>query len=205
MHGILLGAKGTTRNAKISAEDTTASVALVSKLLRRATNPETIGIWKWSGYMLHLYGYKTGKAGTENKHELPPPHDTILLFGDAMILATKSGMLVDFGTTEYTRFYNDGHGGFEDLDSEDSETGDEEEDEEEGEAEEEETEDETESEEESIPDAEVEEEEEERPAPRKVVAAPKAAKRAGKKIPTWYTIPELVPEPYKLVAKKTGV
>ena len=189
---VVLTPKGTTRNANVPAGDTVATVAAIGRILRRATEPELIGTWKWSGLVIHLFGYKTGKTGTENKHELPPPHDTVILFGDAVIVGTKAGIIVPFTTVDYTKFYTDGHG--EDLDSDDSESAGEEEGEEDVEVEEED---------ESSDDSTVasvlpEEEEEEAPAPLKVAAVSKSAKRIGKKITTWYNIPELTPEPYKL-------
>jgi hypothetical protein len=74
-----------------------------------------------------------GKAGTENKHELPPPHDGELLFGDAIVVSTAG----DFTAEGWAEFYDKAFGGFEDLGSEsgsesESEDGEYEEEEEEG-------------------------------------------------------------------------
>ena len=54
MHGVILGAKGNTRNGNVPAGEVAATAALVAKLLRRATNPETIGVWTWNGMVLHV-------------------------------------------------------------------------------------------------------------------------------------------------------
>jgi hypothetical protein len=180
---VVLQPKGTSRNAQIPANTATHSPALIGTILRRATPPEYVGLWNWAGMVVHLYAYKTGKAGTENKHELPPPHDTILLFGEAVLIAAKGPSLVSFTTGEYTKFYNEILGGFDDIGSEDSDTEDEV-----SESEEELEEEESASESE----AELIEEEEEEVRPVKVTKV----KRATKKITTWYTIPELVPESY---------
>lgn len=185
---VVLQPKGTSRNALIPADTKVHNPALVGTILRRATPPEYIGVWNWNGHVVHLYAYKTGKAGTENKHELPPPHDTALLFGEAVLIATKANVIVTFNTTEYTKFYNETLGGFDDIGSEDSDTDDEDiESEEEEEAAEESA---SESETEEV---EVEEEEEE--APRPVIKIVKA-KRNNKKATTWYNVSELVAEPY---------
>ena len=189
---VVLQPKGTTRNAVLDANSSCPPVAAtVGTILRRATPPELIGTWTWQGHTLYLFAYKTGKAGTENKHELPPPHDMALLFGEAVIIATKGNALVSFGTVEFPKFYNDANGGFEDLGSEDSdEDEDEEEDDEEGEAEEEE-------EEEEVVEGEAEEEEEEeviRRPPPKVTKS----KRTNKKMSAWYSVPELEAEPYSM-------
>jgi len=154
-------------------------------LLRRTTNPEYIGSWKWNAITVHLFAYKAGKAGTENKHELPPPHDTVLLFGEALLCATQNDVLVSFGSNEYKTFYNDINKGFEDLDSEDDEMS--------GESEEEEEAEEEAEEEEEEPEVEEEEEDE---APTPVLKIVKS-KKASKKIPAWFSIPELEPEPYR--------
>ena len=193
---VVLQPKGTTRNALLPAtaisESALPTPAMVGGILRRATPPEAIGTWTWNGLVLHLFAYKTGKAGTENKHELPPPHDTAPLFGEAVILATKANVLVSFSTTEYPKFYNDANGGFEELDSEES--GDEEEEEEE---EEDEVEEEAGAEEEGDAAAVEEEEEEEQPV-RRVVPKVSKSKRTNKKMAAWYAMPELEAEPYSL-------
>ena len=183
MHCVILHPKETTRNALLSATETTLpSVNTIGTILRRTTPPELIGSWKWDSTTLHLFAYKTGKAGTENKHELPPPLDTVLLFGEAAIVAIKNGQIVDFTGKEYLKFYNEIMGGFEDLGSEDSE--DEEEEEEEIEEEEEEE--------------EVEEEEEEEEVETPVIAKIQKPKRGAKKIPTWFHKPELEKETYTM-------
>ena len=184
MHCVILHPKETTRNVIIPAlEKTLPSAASIGTLIRRSTPPEYIGSWKWSTTVLHLFGYKTGKAGTENKHELPPPHDTTLLFGEAVVVATKNNAVVDFVGNDYLKFYNEQMGGFEDLGSEDSE---EEEEEEENEIEEEET--------EEVAEEEEEEEEVETP----VVVKVQKPKRGNKKLPAWFSQPELEKETYDL-------
>jgi len=156
--------------------------AIVGNILRRASPPEMIGVWSWGELTLQLYAYKAGKAGTENKHELPPPHDTILLFGEAVVVAVKNGVVQSFNTTAYTKFSNEAMGGFEDLGS-DTETETEEEEEEEVEEDEEDVE-------------EVEEEEAEAEAEVEVPLAVKKVKRGAKKVQNWYLQPELEPDVY---------
>ncbi len=195
---VILQPKGTCRNALLPADQKDLlSPAAVGGILRRATAPELLGTYKWSGMTLHLFGYKTGKVGTENKHELPPPHDKVLVFGDIVVIATKGStqQMVSFATTDYQKFHTDGHGGFEDLGSQDSETDEDEEDEEEAEEEEIEEEDAAEESEEESVASEVVEEEEEAPRPvRKPSAA--AIKRNNKKLPAWYSQTQLIIEEY---------
>ena len=189
---VVLQPKGTSRNALVPADTKTHNAALVGTILRRATAPEFIGTYTWTGHIVHLYGYKTGKAGTENKHELPPPHDTILLFGEVVLFMTKGPALVSFNTTEYTKFYNETLGGFDDIGSEDSDT-----DEEGLSEEEEEVEEEADDAAESSSDEEevVEEEDEEEEVIVRPVKLTKV-KRNNKKLPVWYSIAELEKEAY---------
>jgi hypothetical protein len=196
MYCTVLQPKGTTRNAMIPAGETKLPAAgVIAGVLRRVGAPELIGTWKKDGLVVHLFGYKSGKAGTENKHELPPPHDKVLLFGEAVVVGTRSSDLVTFGTAEYTKFYNSAFGGFDDIGSEDSlsdvEDGAEED-------EEEEVEEDAESVASTEPEVieEVEEEEEERPKPILKLVKPK---RVNKKIAAWFSLPELEPEAYTLV------
>lgn len=225
---VVLQPKGTMRNAQLSpavlaaATANKPTAAAAAAVVRRATPPDAIGTWKWKDHTVHLFGYKTGKADTENKHELPPPHDKVLLFGEAVLFATlnKTGVLATFGTADYTKFYNETLGGFDDIGSEDSDT-DDEEDEEEGEEVEEEAAAEEvgaeEEEEESESESEEEEEDEEEapppvarvavrraPAARGTGARSAAAKRNAKKLPAWYSIPPLKAEPYLLQKMPAG-
>jgi len=143
----------------------------VAKMLRKKKAAELIGTWKFksgggSG-TLQLWGWRDGKAGTENKQELPPPHDEVLLFGDAVVVLVTATGAQDFTAEKWAVFYEEAFGGFEDLgdkeaDDEDAEEDAEEDDEEaDGDAEEEDEEEEDEDEEAEEADEEAEEAEEE--------------------------------------------
>ena len=195
-----------------------ASGATVAKALRKTKPAEQICSYKYKGQLLTVWGWKEGKAGTENKHELPPDADGVdapLLFGDAVVTGSA-----DFAEADYDAFYEEAFGGFEELGSEDEE--DEEEVEEEEEANEEEEED-------GDADEDDEEEEEEedadddcyddgdengggskRRAPRRRTIASSEYRRIdmglrskvkmpsppGKRAPKWQTAAELEAEEY---------
>jgi len=157
---VVLTANGEKRTLKTSAITGPPTGAVVAKVLRKTRAAELIGVWKEAG--LQLWGWREGKAGTENKHELPPidEADPGLLFGDAVVLSASG---TDFTVEKWEVFYNEAFKGFEDLGSEDSEDeeGDEyEEDEEVDDVEEEEEEVEEEAEEEDDEDGDAEEDEE---------------------------------------------
>lgn len=193
---IVLNSKGTQKNTQLPPTlktITDATPATVGQILRRATVPELIGTYNYDGGVLQLWGYKTGRANTENKTELPPPHDKILLFSDAVLIWFKNSAVTPFNTAEYEKWYKIAFGGFEDIEDTDDEEDDEEEEEEE---------DEVESEADSEPaedlaDAEVGEadEEEESSAPVRIVKAP-VKRKVQKRLNAWYNLPELTAEEY---------
>jgi hypothetical protein len=198
---IVLQPKGTTRNAQLNAEvlaEGKPSGKLVATLLRRAQEPTFTGTYKYGPNVIHLFGFNTGKAGTENKHELPPPHDKVLLFGEAVLFMTTGDKFASFAEAEFKKWYNTALGGIEELGEEDSDS-DGEEEEEEGEEEEEEEEVVVEEEEEEVEPEIVEEEEEEEEAPSRPPPKVSKAKRNLKKAAAWYSNAELTPEPYTLL------
>jgi hypothetical protein len=195
---IVLQPKGTTRNAQLNdavLSSEVPSAAAAGGILRRAVLPDLIGTYKYGSNVLHLFGYKTGKAGTENKHELPPPFDKVLLFGEAVVFMTCASKFVSFNVVEYKKWYTTAFGGFEDLGDEDSDDSDGEDLDEDEEEEVEEVINEEEEEEPDLGDIVEEEEEEEVQRPPPKVSK---AKRNLKKVPAWYSIAELQPEAYTL-------
>lgn len=195
---LVLQPKSTTRNAQLSdaaVAEAKPSAALAGTILRRTTAPDSIGTYKYGAFTIHLFGYKTGKAGTENKHELPPPHDKVLLFGEAVLFMTNGTKFASFNDAEYKKWYNAALGGFEELGAEDS---DGETEDEEGSVESEEEEEVAAEEEEEEEVEEIVEEEEEEEVVRKPPPKISKAKRNLKKIPAWYSTDELAAEPYTL-------
>ena len=108
-----------------TAPDGTINLAMLQALLKKKEPPELIGSYKNKAQALFLFGYTTGKAGTENNHEFPPPHDTVPCFGDVIMLASKDhkswASPVPLKGGDYETFYTRAFGGFEELDSEDEE------------------------------------------------------------------------------------
>ena len=155
--GLLLTAKGEVKQAKITATGSTLVLSDIQKYFKKKTEVDYIGSYSYKSKFLHLFGYQKGKAGSENKHELPPPHDSMLLFGDIVILASSSedsySQPIPFKVEEYEAFYTSAFGGFDDLEDEEEEEIEEEE--------LEEVEEKQEKEEEAEADVEQEEEEEE--------------------------------------------
>ena len=118
--GLILTAKGEVKQAKINSSGPILITADIQKYMKKKTEPEYVGCYTYKSKHLHLFGYQKGKAGTENKHELPPPHDTLLLFGDILIVVSNSAdsyaQPIPYKPEDYEVFYTNAFGGFEDLD-----------------------------------------------------------------------------------------
>lgn len=127
---LLLTAKGEVKQAKLTGTSPALTLVDVQKYLKKKTEPEYIGSYSYKSKHLHLFGYQKGKAGTENKHELPPPHDGLLLFGDILVVVSQSDTSfatpIPFKSEDYEAFYTHAFGGFEDLDEEEEELSEEE-------------------------------------------------------------------------------
>jgi hypothetical protein len=111
----VLSANGESRTLKTGAITAAATGITVAKALRKVKEAEQIGTYDWKGMTLTLWGWREGKAGTENKHELPPPHDEGLLFGDAVVTGAAG---IDFTAELWAQFYDTAFGGFDDIESE---------------------------------------------------------------------------------------
>jgi transcription elongation factor S-II len=113
MSALLLTVKGEVKQIKIPV---TLTLGDIQKSLKKKTEPEHLGTYKYKTKYLHLFGYQTGKTGTENKHELPPPHDSLLVFGDILVFSTLSednlSNTIPFKTEDYESFYTYAYGGF---------------------------------------------------------------------------------------------
>ena len=165
---VVLSANGESRTLKtIAFAASAATGAGVAKALRKVKPAELVGSYTTkTGTKLSVWGWRSGKAGTENKHDLPPMGDGAdegLLFGDAIVVSNAG----DYTVEQWEVFYDEAFGGFESIDSESEggEGGDEEADddyeEEEEEEEEEEVDEEKEEEEDEDGDADEEDDEEE--------------------------------------------
>lgn len=123
---LILTQKAEVKVGKISV-DKNANLTLehIQKYFKKKVEPELLGTYNYKQLTLFLFGFQKGKAGTENKHELPPPHDSMLVFGDIMLIASKDensfATPVPFKVEDYELFYSKAFGGFEDIDEEDEE------------------------------------------------------------------------------------
>ncbi len=136
--GLLLTSNGGVKQIKITPQVASDGVTLqdIQKQLKKKDLPEQFGTYNYKSKRIYMFGYQQGKAGQENKHDLPPPHDSLLLFGDIVVLLCEKGSSfvspLPFKPEDYEVFYNEAYGGFESLgeDDEDEEEDEDDEDEE---------------------------------------------------------------------------
>lgn len=85
---------------------------LRNKFVVKKFQVETVEVW----------ARDVGKAGTENKYELPPPIDQSLYFGSIAVVAFNShDEFIDLTEDTWKKVYEHLFGGFEDIDSSDTE------------------------------------------------------------------------------------
>ena len=93
----------------------------IQTYLKKKTEVELLGTYKYKALTLFLFGFTKGKVGTENKHELPPPHEGVA-FGDILLIASKDensfAEAVPFKVEDYEQFYSKVFGGFEEEEDE---------------------------------------------------------------------------------------
>ena len=79
---------------------------------------------------IHIFAKNTGRHGTINKYELPPPIDNDLFYGTVAVVASTdkdNENAVDLTVEMWNQIYDKLMGGFEDLDNDENDSEDEEE------------------------------------------------------------------------------
>ena len=83
---ILLSIKGEARKANLQCTDE-LTIDVIQKYFKKKDAPEQICYYEHDDKFIFIFGYKKGKKGTENKTELPDPHTSTVLYGDAIVIA----------------------------------------------------------------------------------------------------------------------
>ncbi len=111
-NAVILTVKGEVRNCKLPVGTASASILTAAQLmtvLKRKTEAEELGTYKYEGFKLTCFGYTSGRAGTESKHSLPPPYAEETYYGDILVVACKKGgswtRPIPFTTKDYEEFY----------------------------------------------------------------------------------------------------
>jgi DNA-directed RNA polymerase subunit M/transcription elongation factor TFIIS len=115
IYGILLQAKGDIKKIKLKDAKNNEPLTQddLQKILKKKTPIKFIGFYTYDSMTISLFGYTSGKKGTENGHELPPPHNTEQLYSDSLIIASKESSWsnpINFTTEQYEKFYQHAFG-----------------------------------------------------------------------------------------------
>tara|TARA_B100001093_G_C26787765_1_gene997473 strand:- start:33 stop:755 length:723 start_codon:yes stop_codon:yes gene_type:complete len=97
-------------------------VSLISGIKNKGyDNIERECDFEWEGDTVSIYAWVNGNESKINQHDMPPPIDKELYYGDILAIRHKDGKLNNFSKDNYNSFYEDSFGGFEDIGSEDEE------------------------------------------------------------------------------------
>ena len=117
IYGLLLQAKGEVKRIKLC--DTKDASALtpdsLQTIIKKKTPLQELGAYEYGEFVLTLFGYTSGKVGTENKHELPPPLNETAFYSDILLIASNAkyswAQPVPFTPEQYEKFYAAAFGG----------------------------------------------------------------------------------------------
>ena len=119
---VLLSQKGEVKQVKLPCKG--VSIADIKKAIKSKTDVELLGSYEFPPLTIYMFGASDGKQGTENEHELPPPHDNVLAFGDIVMIASQNkdySVPEPFTPANYEKFYQYIFEGDDDEEEEDDE------------------------------------------------------------------------------------
>ena len=71
--------------------------------LRKSTDFKRRHTWKHKDHWVSVYAKDNGRAGSENKYDLPPPVDSALYFGYMVIIKHANETVVDGEIQDFTK------------------------------------------------------------------------------------------------------
>lgn len=128
IYGLLLQAKGEVKRIKLcdTKDTTTLTPDSLQSILKKKTPVQELGAYEHGDYVLTLFGYTSGKTGTENKHELPPPLNEQTIYSDILLIASKAKYSwahpIPFTPDQYEKFYAAAFGGNDDASGSESDS-----------------------------------------------------------------------------------
>lgn len=142
---VLLSIKGEIRKANLQlTTDGNLNTEILQKYFKKKDEPERVCYWEYDNKIIFVFGYTKGKKGTENKTELPEPHTSTGLFGDAIVIVALSSKWenpIPFTVEQWNTFINslNGNNNKNNIDEDEDEDEDDEDEEEDEEIEEDES------------------------------------------------------------------
>lgn len=124
MYGLLLAVKGEIKRIKLADGPSTLDQEALQRIIKKKTPLKELGNYIHAGHKITLFGWTSGKAGTENKHDLPPPLHESVVYSDILLIASKDldswTSPVNFTPDQYEKFYTRAMGGDDDGEEDDS-------------------------------------------------------------------------------------
>ena len=121
---VVLSIKGEARKANLSlTSEGSMNIESIQRYFKKKDQPELLCHYEHEHKNIFLFGYKKGKKGTENKTELPEPHSTTVIYGDAIVLVSTTHhweLPVPFTVDQWNAFHQD-HGDEEQEEEEEEE------------------------------------------------------------------------------------
>jgi hypothetical protein len=126
---IVIDKKGTIHKKKLNSSEQLKDIYKKCCTSRNASPEEYPKITTWelddnnNKVYIDLYGKQNGRAGFENKYELPPPVDKMLLFNSFALvkytIENEQKQLKNLSPELWKKYYEELMGGFEELNDED--------------------------------------------------------------------------------------
>jgi len=121
---VIIGKTGKVKTQKVNS--LTLETLYKKCKFQKSDNFEKRHTWKIQDTYFSIYSKDTGRAGHENKYELPPPVDSKLYFGTMAVVKhgnskPSNDSLLNTNKEEWEQIYTKLMGGFEDLNSEETE------------------------------------------------------------------------------------
>lgn len=113
---VVLTASGDINDAALQCSGD-VTVDSFKSFFKKKALVEVIGTYPYKELTVFTFGVLTGAEGTENKHQLPPPHDSTIVYSDILVLASNDENSftkpVSFKQEDYETFYSKQFGGYE--------------------------------------------------------------------------------------------
>ena len=123
---VIIEKNGTCSTETLKKKINTIELLYKKCKFRKSSDFEKRATWKFGSEWVSIYARDTGRAGGENKYELPPPIDKNLYFGKMVIIKHSAELptnitLLDFTKEDWGKVYEKCMGGFEDLGDDETE------------------------------------------------------------------------------------
>lgn len=117
VHAVRLTTKGDIVGAQLTPNAEGAfGIEEAQSYFGKKSTPQLVAHYNYKDTVLYVIGYPKGKAGTENRTALIKPYEKTVLYGDALVIASKSttitssgpiSQLVPFNVAEFKIFQDE--------------------------------------------------------------------------------------------------